>query len=243
MAKPDPGLGENRILAALPRADYARLSPHLQRVEIVTGAILQEEAERQDHVFFPESGILSLVSSLENGEQIEVAGVGNEGMVGVSVFLGVPAAPIQVISQVPGTALRLTAARLHEETQRGGALYDRLGRYVHALLITMGQTIACNRFHDLDSRCARWLLTAHDRVGGDDFVLTHQFLAMMLGVRRAGVSTIAGRLQKSGVISYSQGHVSVRDRKALEAASCECYGVVREQLEIVFRDLPLARSQ
>lgn len=243
MAKPDPGLGENRILAALPRADYARLSPHLQRVEIVTGDVLQEEAERQNHVFFPESGILSLVSCLENGEQIEVAGVGNEGMVGVSVYLGVPAAPIQVVSQVPGTALRLSASRLLAETRRSGALHDRLGRYVHALIITMGQTIACNRFHDLDARCARWLLTAHDRVGGDDFFLTHQFLAMMLGVRRAGISTIAGRLQKRGVISYAQGHVSIRDREALEKASCECYAVVREQLEIVFRDLPIAGSQ
>jgi CRP-like cAMP-binding protein len=234
----EPVPRQNRILAALSRVDYARIASDLETVALVAGSVLQEEGETTAHVYFPQTGILSLLAHLEDGDSIEISGVGNEGMVGVSVFLGVATAPAQVLAQVAGTSLRMTARRLRGETSRGGALHDRLGRYTHALLVSTAQTIACNRFHHLDARCARWLLATHDRVPGDEFVLTHEFLAMTLGVRRAGVTTAAGALQREGLISYAQGHVKILNRAGLEAASCECYRVVRATLDDVFHDAP-----
>lgn len=234
MSKPVPLTRKNRILSSLSAADYARFSTQLEVVTLAAGTILQEEGEPTAYVYFPETAILTILAQLEDGDSIEVAGVGNEGMVGVCVFLGVVNAPAQVLVQVAGTAVRLASRALRAETSRGGALHDILARYTHALLSSAGQTIACNRFHHLDARCARWLLTTHDRVPGESFILTHEFLALMLGVRRAGVTTAAGALQAAGFISYAQGHVTVLDRRGLETAACECYRVVRAELDQVF---------
>ena len=243
MAKPVSVFRKNRILSALPSDEFARLSPHFEVLSLTAGTILQEEGEPTPYVYFPETSILSILAQLEDGNSIEVAGVGNEGMVGVSVFLGVIDAPAQVLVQVAGTAVRMASRRLRGETARGGDLHDTLARYSHALIASAGQTIACNRFHHLDARCARWLLTTHDRVPGDAFVLTHESLALMLGVRRAGVTTAAGALQTAGFISYSQGHVSVLDRAGLESAACECYRVVRAELDQVFEVAVAARRE
>jgi CRP-like cAMP-binding protein len=234
MFKPVPLSRNNRILSTLSAVDYARVSAHLEAVALPAGMILQQEGEPTAYVYFPETAILSILAHLEDGNSIEVARVGNEGMAGVSVFLGVANAPAQVLVQVAGSAFRLASRGLRAETSRGGALHDTLARYTHALLASAGQTIACNRFHHLDARCARWLLTTHDRVPGDRFILTHQSLARMLGVRRAGVTTAAGALQAAGFISFVQGHVTVLDRRGLETAACECYHVVRTELDEVF---------
>jgi CRP-like cAMP-binding protein len=235
MSKPLLVPSHNRILSALSEDDYARLSPELESIPLTAGTILQEEGEPMAYVYFPQTGILSLLAHLEDGDSIEIAAVGYEGMVGVSVYLGATTSPNQVLVQVTGTAHRLPARRLRAETSRSGSLRDCIARYTNALLASSGQTIACNRFHHLDARCARWLLATHDRVSSDQFVLTHEFLALMLGVRRAGVTTAAGALQRAGLISYTQGHVTIRNRVGLEHAACECYAVVKGYLEEVFR--------
>ena len=235
MLKPLTASRRNRILSALSDADYARLSPELETVPLVAGTILQEEGEPMPYVYFPQTGILSMLAHLEDGDSIEIAAVGNEGMVGVSVSLGATMSTNQVLTQVAGVASRLSARRFKAEFARGGRFTECIALYTNALLASSGQTIACNRFHHLDARCARWLLATHDRVPGDEFVLTHEFLALMLGVRRAGVTTAAGALQRAGLISYTQGHVRIRDRAGLERAACECYAVVRGNVEQVFK--------
>ncbi len=243
MPKPVGVARHNRLLSLLPEEEYARLAPQLETISLSPGEILQEEGEPMTHVFFPKTGILSLLAHLRDGDSIETAAVGNEGMVGVSVYLGAPACPTQVLVQVLGTAFRLPARRLRAESARGGVLHEYLARYTNALLASSGQTIACNRFHHLDARCARWLLATHDRVPANEFVLTHESLALMLGVRRAGVTTAAGALQKAGLISYTKGHVTIRNREGLERMACECYDAVRSNLEDAFRSLPGALAR
>jgi CRP-like cAMP-binding protein len=183
------------------------------------------------YVLFPLSGIISIVMEMENGAQIEVATVGNEGMVGVPLFLGAETTPGRAFSQVPGQSLRVPADVFKEEVQRRGKLEHMLQRYTQALFVQTAQSTACNRLHTIEQRGARWLLMTHDRVDGDQFPLTQEFLAQMLGVRRASVSEVAGEFQRAGLIAYARGNIAILDRQGLEDASCECYRVVRDEYE------------
>jgi CRP-like cAMP-binding protein len=192
---------------------------------------LAQPGEPIPFVYFPLSCVCSLVITVAGGGTVEVATVGNEGLVGLPVFLTSDASPVAAFCQVAGQALRLSAAALREETRGGGPLHDALLRYSQGLVNQIAQSAACGRLHPIDQRCARWLLMVQDRVGANRFALTQQFLAQMLGVRRAGVSAAAGALMRAGLIRYSRGLITVTDRAGLEAASCDCYRVVKEEFD------------
>ncbi len=227
--------GENRLLSVLPPDELERLRPHLEPVTLSFRENLYRPNERISHVYFPCSAICSLVLTLEGGATVEVGTVGNEGMLGLHVFLGAGSVPGQSYCQIPGRALRLPAEILGRETADGGPLHDLLQRYAQALMNLISQSAACNRGHSIDERCARWLLMTHDRVGADRFPLTQQFLAQMLGVRRAGVNAAASILQRAGFIRYSRGVITVTDRPGLESAACACYRTVRDEFERLLR--------
>jgi CRP-like cAMP-binding protein len=221
----------NRLLRALPADDYAWIQPHLKSITLNVNDVLAEPEERFRHVYFIESGVASIVNQVSGGT-VEVGTVGNEGMAGLSVFLDGGAAPSMTLIQVPGEAKRVAADVFAQGVDDHPALRRLLHRYTQAFITQVAQTAACNRNHKLEERCARWLLMTHDRVDGSDtFPLTHQFLAYMLGVRRSGVTIAAGTLQKQGLIRYSRGRITITDRKGLEGASCECYGVVRAHFD------------
>jgi CRP-like cAMP-binding protein len=198
-----------------------------------------------EHVYFPEDGVISIVGLMEDGSAVETATVGNEGMVGVPVFLGAMQMAGQGFAQVPGSAWRLPAGALREEVRRGGALSRLLGRYTQALFTLVAQSSACNRKHTVEQRCARWLLMTHDRVAGDNFELTQLFLSQMLGVRRATVTEAAGELQARGLIEYTRGRMAIVDRAGLEAAACPCYGIIRAEFARMLDgvELPSALDQ
>jgi CRP-like cAMP-binding protein len=191
-----------------------------------------------EHVYFPEDAIGSVVSPLADGSAVETAIVGHEGMIGLPVFLGTERMSAQAFIQSAGRGWRMSAAALREAVAEGGELGPRLLRYIQTVLTQVGQSSACNRMHSVEVRCARWLLMTQDRVGRDEFSLTHQFLAQMLGVRRATVTVTAGALQKAGFIEYSRGIISILDRKGLENAACECYNIIRHELDRVLGDRP-----
>ncbi len=194
--------------------------------------IIFEPSERVTTIHFPTKGVISLVTILKSGAGVEMATVGREGMVGVSVFLGdFQASNLRAIVQVGGSSLRMDARDFQEESRKAGPFRDMLQAYTQALLTQAAQEIACNRMHATEERCARWLLTTRDRVDGDEFPITQEFLAEMLGVRRASVTVAAGALQRAGFIRYMRGSVEVLDRMGLEGASCECYGVIRTEYE------------
>lgn len=220
----------NRILAALPPDERERISPSLERVRVEHGHVLFEPGRPVEHVFFPENSVVSIVSLMADGSAVETATVGLEGMVGLPVFLDADSMAAQAFAQVPGFGYRMPAKALRDEVRRGGALVERLNRYTQGLLTLVSQSSACNRVHEVEKRCARWLLMTHDRVDGDAFDLTHLFLSQMLGVRRATVTEVAGKLQRMGLIEYTRGRITVVDRAGLETASCECYGVIRSEL-------------
>ncbi|HEX8633068.1 MAG TPA: Crp/Fnr family transcriptional regulator [Pyrinomonadaceae bacterium] len=221
----------NRILAALPPAEYARFSAYLEPVEISLGEVLYRPDEPITHVYFPTRGTVSIICTFEDGKSVEAGMVGNEGMFGVSVFLGSVTAPLEAIVQLPGEALRMRADVLREEFKRGEHFQDLLLRYTQAFIVQIAQTAACNRAHPIDGRLARWLLMCQDRAGSAELQLTHEFIAVMLGTRRAGVSEAAAKLQDEGIIRYRRGHVSVLDRQKLGAHSCECYLNVRREFD------------
>ena len=223
--------GENRLLAALSKAEYDRLRPHLEKVSLPLRDVLYEANGPIPHVFFPLVGVVSLVIVMDSGFSLEVGLIGNEGMVGTPVFLGSQSSPTRAISQVPGEALRLETKVFQEEMKRGGALYGMVQRYTQAMINQISQSTVCNHRHSVKKRMCRWLLMSHDRAGTDEFPLTHEFLAQMLGVRRPSVTAAAGILQKAGLISYHRGTVTFLDRKGMEAASCECYEVVAKELD------------
>jgi CRP-like cAMP-binding protein len=223
--------GKNRLLDALPRDEYDRLHPNLEKVSLPLKEILYEANGPIPHVFFPLNGVVSLVILMEGGFTLEVGTIGNEGMVGTPVFLGSESSPTRAVSQVSGAALRLEAKVFQEEMKRGGPLYDLVQRYTQAMINQISQSTVCNRRHSVQKRMCRWLLMSHDRVGSDEFHLTQEFLSQMLGVRRPTVSAVAGILQKAGLLTYHRGRMTILDRKGLEAASCECYQVVREELD------------
>jgi CRP-like cAMP-binding protein len=220
----------NRILEALPAADRDRIVRTMVAVPLEIKTVLFEPGQPIDDVYFPLDGVISLVTPLEDGAIVEVATVGNEGIVGVPLVAGGTLA-VRAISQVAGTCLRIQAAAFLEELDRAGPLRALVQNYVQALFGQISQAAACNRLHTNEERLSRWLLMSHDRVGVDEFAITHEFLGQMLGSRRATVTLSAGILQAAGLIRYHRGHVAILDREGLEGVSCECYGVIKEELD------------
>lgn len=221
---------ENRILAALPREEYERISTNLELVRLTQGKILYDADDVTQYAYFPKGGMVSLISMTEDGRTTEVGMIGNEGIVGIPVVLRVRRAPYQVMVQLPANALRIRGEILREEFNRGGKLQDLLLRYTHTLLTQISQSAACNRFHTVEKRLCRWLLVSRDRVQTDTLHLTQEFLSHMLGVPRTSVTMIAGTLQTDGLISYHRGKITILDRRGLNAASCECYRLVRDEI-------------
>lgn len=221
----------NRLLRALPPDEYDRIQAHLEPAVIAERGVLFETDEPITHVYFPETMVVSLVSILEDGSTVEIGTTGYEGLAGLPLFLGSRSSSVRAFVQVPGTGQRMTAESFTSLSGAPGAFHQLLLRYTHAFLTQVAQTAVCNARHLVEERCARWLLMTHDRVAGDEFNLTHEFIAFMLGVRRAGVNVAMRSLQDSGVVRYTRGRVLVVDRAGLERASCECYRVVRSHSE------------
>src|ERR1043165_877339 len=219
----------NRLLAALPKSEYQRLLPELEQVTMPFEEVLYEPGDRIRHVYFPEDSIVSLLAEVADRSTLEVGIVGNEGMAGISVFMGVDASPPRAVTQAAGTAMRMKASALRRESGGTGSLYRLLHRYAHSLLTQVSRAAVCNRFHVVDARLARWLLMSGDRLGTDEFRLTQDFSSNMLGVRREGVSKAASLLQKGELINYSRGRIRILDRAGLEAVSCECYGIIKDE--------------
>jgi CRP-like cAMP-binding protein len=217
----------NRLLAALPPEALARVWPRLEPVELPLRAVLYAPEERIAHAWFPETGYVSMLAHLEDGDAAEVGLTGREGFVGLPVLLGADRDDLEAMVQNPGTALRMDAAAFREELDRLPAFRALLLRYALVHHGQVARTAACNGRHHIDQRLARWLLMAHDRTGGDGFAMTHEFLSTMLGVRRAGVTVGLGQLQKAGHIEYGRGRMEVTDRPGLESVACECYGIAR----------------
>ncbi len=232
----DPGPLQNHLLAALPAADFARLV-QLERVPMLLGEALYESGGVLDHVYFPTTSIVSVHSILENGSSLEIAGVGNEGMLGISLFMGGNTTPSRALVQTAGHAYRLKAYLLLEEFNRGGAMLRLLLRYSQALLTQMAQSAACTRHHSIEQQLCRWLLLTLDRQSSNDLVMTQEQIASMLGVRRESVTEAAGTLKQRGVISYRRGHITVLDRTGLDTHTCECYGVVKNEFNRLLRDV------
>ncbi len=226
-AHPDPRA--NHLLAALPDAELQRWLPLLELVQMPLGQVVYESGRTLSHVFFPASSIVSLLYVMENGASAEIAVVGNEGIVGISLFMGGGSTPSRAVVQSAGQGWRLSAQALKDEFNRSGPVMHLLLRYTQALITQMAQTAVCNRHHSLDQQLCRWLLLSLDRLEGDDLVMTQELIANMLGVRREGVTEAALSLQRAGLIRYARGRISVLDRPALEARTCECYGVVKRE--------------
>src|SRR5690348_698084 len=231
-----PSPTQNDLLSSLSPAEINRLRPHLELVEMPLGEVVYESGRHIDHVYFPTTCIVSLLYVLENGASAEIAVVGYEGMVGVSIFMGGETTPSRAVVQSAGNALRLPSAVMKEEFTRGGAMQHLMLRYTQSLITQMAQTAVCNRHHSVDQQLCRWLLLSIDRLPSPEITMTQELIANMLGVRREGVTEAAGKLQDAGVIRYRRGHIKVLDRERLETMSCECYGVVRLETE---RLLPL----
>jgi len=223
-ASPQP---VNRLLAALPDSEYQRLVPHLERVPLLVKQVLHKACESIEYVYFPHRAIVSLISTPEEGSNIEVGLVGNEGIVGIPAVLGDNIATITAIVQLADSGMRMEASLLKTEFGRGGVLQSLLLRYTQALYALASQNAACNRLHQLDERLARWLLLVCDGVGSNQLPLTHEFISQMLGVRRATVTEAANRLQQAGLIRYHRGRITILNRQKLEVASCSCYEIIK----------------
>jgi CRP-like cAMP-binding protein len=218
------------MLAALPREEYERLAPHLREVSLTLSQVLFSPGDEIAYAYFPTDSIVSLMTDLSDGSGMEVGLVGREGLVGISVILGSSETKVATV-QAAGRAFKIRADALRAEFHRGGELQTELLRYTHALMTQISQSVVCNVRHPLSGRLARWLLMYHDRLGRDEFELTHEFMAAMLGVRRAGVSVIANELQRMGFISYVRGRIRILDRVGMEKFTCECYPVVKEKFD------------
>ena len=217
----------NHLLAALPGEEYKRLLPHLESVPLPFMGILHEGGEPIRHVYFPCGGLISLLVVMDDETVREIGVIGNEGMLGTAVALGMKTATTRALIQLPGSAMRMKAAALRDELKRGGELPDVLRRYAHALFTQVSQSAACVSSHAVDKRLSRWLVMTHDHAPEDEFEMKHEFMAMMLGVTRSVVTRAAGHLQDQKMIRYTRGQVTVLDRERLEATACECYGVVK----------------
>ena len=221
----------NQLLAALPAAEWQRWLPQLEWVEMPLGQVLYESGTTLSHVYFPLTAIVSLLYVMENGASAEIAVVGNEGIVGISLFMGGESTPSRAVVQSAGHGFRLNAQTMKDEFNRAGPVLHLLLRYTQALITQMAQTAVCNRHHSLDQQLCRWLLLSLDRLQGNDLVMTQELIANMLGVRREGVTEAALKLQNVGLISYARGHISVLDRAGLEQRTCECYAVVKKEYD------------
>jgi CRP-like cAMP-binding protein len=221
----------NELLAALPETEWTRWQALLESVEMPLGQVLYEPGAGLSHVYFPTTAIVSLLYVMENGASAEIAVVGNEGIVGISLFMGGESTPGRAVVQSAGSGFRLRAQTVKDEFNRAGAVLHLLLRYIQALITQMAQTAVCNRHHTLDQQLCRWLLLSLDRLPANELVMTQELIANMLGVRREGVTEAAARLQQAGLISYSRGRISVLDRVGLERRTCECYAVVKKEYD------------
>lgn len=221
----------NQLLAALPDTEWHRWRPHLEPVTMPLGQVLYEPGVTLSHVYFPTNAIVSLLYVMENGASAEIAVVGYEGIVGISLFMGGESTPSRAVVQSAGDGFRLRAQLMKDEFNRTGAVLHLLLRYTQALITQMAQTAVCNRHHSLDQQLCRWLLLSLDRLDGNDLVMTQELIANMLGVRREGVTEGALKLQQDGLIRYARGHITVLDRARLEKRTCECYAVVKKEYD------------
>lgn len=228
-AAPDPR--QNHLLAALPEEVQRRLFDHLEPVSLPLGKVLYESGDTMRHVYFPTDSIVSLLYVMESGASAEISVVGNEGLIGISLFMGGESTPSRAIVQSAGSAYRLLGQRLKDEFNRHGEMLLLMLRYTQSLITQMAQTAVCNRHHSIDQQLCRWLLLSLDRLQNNKLTMTQELIANMLGVRREGVTEAAGKLQKLGVIEYSRGTITVLDRPRLEGLSCECYAVVRKETD------------
>lgn len=233
---------QNHILAALPTAEFEPLVAHLELVPLRLGEVLYEPGGQLQHAYFPTTAIVSLHYVTESGASAETAGVGNEGVVGISLFMGGDTTPSSAVVQTAGHAYRLERSLLKKEFNRGGLLHRLLLRYTQALITQMNQTAACNRHHSVEQQLCRWLLLTLDRLPSNDLVMTQELVASMLGVRREGITEAAGRLQAAGLIRYRRGHIAVLERSGLEAGACECYAVVKKELRRLLSDVRYRQS-
>ena len=226
-----PDQKANHLLAALPEAEWQRWLPELESVDMPLGQVLYESGNTLSHVYFPTTSIVSLLYVMENGASAEIAVVGNEGIVGISLFMGGGSTPSRAVVQSAGRGLRLAAQMMKNEFDKNGLVLQLLLRYTQALITQMAQTAVCNRHHSLDEQLCRWLLLSLDRLQGNDLIMTQELIANMLGVRREGVTQAALNLQEAGLIRYARGRISVLDRAGLEKRTCECYAVVKKEYE------------
>jgi len=236
---------QNHLLAALPAAEFERLASHLELVPMLLGDTLYEPGGQLSHVYFPTTAIVSLLYVMESGVSAEIAGVGNEGVLGISLFMGGDTTPSSAVVQTGGHGYRLQARLLKEEFNRAGLMQRLLLRYTQALVTQMFQTAACNRHHSIEQQLCRWLLLSLDRLPTNELVMTQELVANALGVRREGITEAAGKLQRAGVIRYRRGHISVLERSGLEAGACECYAVVKKEIgrllsDVLYRQSPAA---
>ena len=229
---------QNLLLAALPDEVQTRLFPHLKLVPLPLGKVLYESGDTMKHVYFPTDSIVSLLYVMESGASAEISVVGNEGLIGVSLFMGGESTPSRAIVQSAGSAYQLSAQRLKDEFNRHGKMLLLMLRYTQSLITQMAQTAVCNRHHTIDQQLCRWLLLSLDRLPTNRLTMTQELIANMLGVRREGVTEAAAKLQKAGVIRYQRGQITVLDRSKLEALSCECYAVVRKETDRLLPYIP-----
>ncbi len=225
----------NILLASLPRKERDALLPELERVALELGHVIHEPQDSVRHVYFPNSGVVSMVTILDDRSVIEVGTVGNDGMIGLPIFLGVNRMITRAVVQVPGEAMRMTAGAFKEAARQGTSLHDLLHIYTYTLISKVSCSIACIRYHGVEKRLARWLLRIRDHVQEDEFRLTQQFLSLMVGAKRPHITTAAGKLQKAGLISYHRGAISVLDRDGLQTAACDCYQIIKKNFDTCFR--------
>ncbi|CDF86775.1 transcriptional regulator, Crp/Fnr family [Pseudomonas knackmussii B13] len=233
-----PSPRQNHLLAALPPDVQERLFPHLELLRLPLGKALYESGDAMRHVYFPTDAIISLLYVMENGASAEISVVGNEGLIGVAVFMGGESTPSRAVVQSAGSVYRLSGQRLKDEFNRHGEMLQLMLRYTQALITQMAQTAVCNRHHSIDQQLCRWLLLSLDRLPSNQLTMTQELIANMLGVRREGVTEAAGKLQKLGVIEYSRGRINVLDRARLEELSCECYAVVKKETDRLLPYVP-----
>jgi CRP-like cAMP-binding protein len=228
---------QNHLLAALPTAEFEPLAAHLELVPMPLGELLYEPGGQLQHGYFPTTAIVSLHYVMESGASAEAAGVGNEGVLGISLFMGGDTTPSSAVVQTAGHAYRLEGRLLKQEFNRAGLMQRLLLRYTQALITQMTQTAACNRHHSVEQQLCRWLLLTLDRLPSNELIMTQELVASMLGVRREGITEAAGKLQRAGIISYRRGHIAVLDRSGLETHACECYAVVKKELSRLLSDV------
>ncbi len=228
---------QNHLLAALPTAEFDRLAPHLELAPMLLGQVLYDPGGQMQHAYFPTTAIVSLHYVMESGASAESAGVGNEGVVGISLFMGGDTTPSSAVVQAAGHGYRLDSRLLKQEFSRAGAMQSLLLRYTQALITQMFQTAACNRHHSVEQQLCRWLLLTLDRLPSRELVMTQELVAGMLGVRREGITEAAGKLQLAGIVRYRRGHLSVLERSGLESRACECYAVVKKELGRLLSDV------